>query len=288
MSSPRLTLATLPLRNRASAADGGWIHIVPKGELLNDKAGVVQVLDDGALDSILRNIESDRARLGARWPGLYAGREHHIYDDKDSEALAWFKNFQKRADGIWAHDDGLTDLGREALQNQRYKFTSFVADRRDTQPLGGNRHRILKVDTIGFTNQANGKELLSPITNRGTFTAAPAQAHRTLPDALPGVHPQAAANRLLILANRRKAATGLTFDHCWNRARLENPRLSTTANRQLTREEHIANRAPQFADKDSAQIWLAAEAVEKAVFDGLDLRQELHRSGSRYSLFVDK
>ena len=28
MPSPRLTLATLPLRNRASAADGGWIHIV--------------------------------------------------------------------------------------------------------------------------------------------------------------------------------------------------------------------------------------------------------------------
>ncbi|MDB6023331.1 MAG: Mu-like prophage protein [Pedosphaera sp.] len=158
--------------NRANpiSADGGFIHIVPKGELPNPEAGIVQVLDDKSMDAILANLAADKKRLGDNWPGLYAGEEHFIYDDKQSSAaFAWFKDFEKRADGIWASDDGLTDLGRAAIQNKRFKFTSFVADPQDTQPLDGNRVRILKVDTIGFTNAANGKELLTPITNRATM-----------------------------------------------------------------------------------------------------------------------
>jgi len=160
--------------NRASSITGaGWIHIVPKGELPNREAGIVQVLDDDSLDSILRNIQADQQRLGDKWPGIYAGREHFIYDDdQDSAALAWFKDFEKRPDGIWAKDDGLTDIGRDVVKNGHYKFTSFVADRRHTQKLTHQsatapaKYRILKLDTIGFTNNANGKELLTPITNR--------------------------------------------------------------------------------------------------------------------------
>src|ERR1700761_1368148 len=90
--------------NRASAtAVDGWIHIVPKGELPNAAAGLVQVLDDTSLDAILANIAQEKKRLGANWPGIYAGREHFIYDSaQDSEALAWFKEFEKRPNGIWA------------------------------------------------------------------------------------------------------------------------------------------------------------------------------------------
>lgn len=163
----------LIILNRAAATADGWIHIVPKGELPNREAGIVQVLDDVALDSILAGIAADQQRLGNKWPGVYAGREHFIYnDDQDSAALAWFKNFEKRADGIWAKDDGLTDIGQTEIKNGRYKFTSFVADRKDVQKLAGNKVRILKIDTVGFTNQANGKELLTPITNRRSQTGA--------------------------------------------------------------------------------------------------------------------
>lgn len=171
------------LFNRAlDVSPDGWIHIVPKGELNNASAGMVQVLDDMALDSILSNLESEKARLGNRWPGLYAGREHFVYDDEqDSAALAWFKDFEKRSDGIWANSNGLTPTGRQAIANAEYKFTSFVADRKDTQPLGTNKARILRIDTVGFTNQANGKELLTPITNRRTQTAAAAVSPRAQP-----------------------------------------------------------------------------------------------------------
>lgn len=163
----------LVIRNRAASVADGWIHIVPRGELPNRAAGIVQVLDDAALDAILAGIAADRARLGDKWPGVYAGREHFIYNDEaDSAALAWFKDFEKRDDGLWAKADGLTPVGRQVLANGDYKFTSFVADRRDTQDLGNGRVRILKLDTVGFTNQANGKELLTPITNRGDSTLA--------------------------------------------------------------------------------------------------------------------
>lgn len=160
----------LIILNRAPlASSNGWIHIVPKGELPNREAGITQLLDDESLDSIIRNIDADKKRLGENWPGVYAGEEHFIYnDEKSSAAFAWFKDFEKRDNGIWAKDDGLTDLGAKAVNNKRFKFTSFVADRGDTQKLADGRVRILKIDTVGFTNQANGKELLTPITNRQT------------------------------------------------------------------------------------------------------------------------
>ena len=159
-------------RSALSSADG-WIHIVPKGELPNREAGIVQVLDDASLGAIMDGIAQDRQRLGDKWPGIYAGREHFIYDPaQDSAALAWFKEFQQRDDGIWANADGLTQLGSDAVKNRLYKFTSFVADRGDLEKTDGTsadglpRYRVRKIDTIGFTNQANGKELLTPITNR--------------------------------------------------------------------------------------------------------------------------
>lgn len=159
--------------NRAPlSSSDGWIHIVPKGELPNSEAGIVQVLDDQAFDSILDGITKDKNRLGDKWPGVYAGREHFIYDsDKDSAALAWFKDFEKRADGIWAKDDGLTPAGANAVTNREYKFTSFVSDPKQLQKLEGKRYRITGIETVGFTNQANGKELLTPITNRSLRTA---------------------------------------------------------------------------------------------------------------------
>jgi hypothetical protein len=131
------TTHRLIIFNRAAAAPvDGWIHVVPKGELPNAAAGIMQVLDEASLDSILGNIAKDKNRLGANWPGVYAGREHFIYDaGQDSEALAWFKEFEKRPNGIWARADGLTSVGADAVKNRLYKFTSFVADPADLEPV---------------------------------------------------------------------------------------------------------------------------------------------------------
>ena len=172
------------LNRTGTIATDGWIHIVPKGELANREAGIVQVLDDQSLDAIMSSIDADRQRQGVHWPGIYAGREHFIYDaDKDSAALAWFRDFEKRDNGIWAKEDGLTPMGQTAVKNKEYKFTSFTADRADLQKIDGNRYRITKLDTVGFTNQANGKELLTPITNRDNFAeGSPSAANQHKPN----------------------------------------------------------------------------------------------------------
>lgn len=202
------------ITNRAGLnADSGWIHIVPKGELANREAGIMQVLDDAGLNSIMAGIEQDKARLGDKWPGIYAGREHFIYDpSQDSAALAWFTDFQKRDDGIWANAAGLTPTGRQAIQNRDYKFTSFCADSSDLQKIPGQTsaglpcYRVMKIETVGFTNQANGKELLTPITNRGDGV------HASVTSA------QDESNELLALATEIKNREGCTFDKAFNQA----------------------------------------------------------------------
>lgn len=151
------------------------IHIVPRGELPNKAAGVVQVLDDESLDAILANIEADKQRMGDKWPGIYMGEEHFVYDsEKSSQAFAWIKNFEKDKDGLWAVEPELTDVGRPAIENKRFKFTSFVTDPNvpgSVEKLDGNRVRIKRIDTVGFTNYANGRHLLTPVLNRENFAS---------------------------------------------------------------------------------------------------------------------
>ncbi len=122
----------------------------------------------------MANIQADKQEQGADWPGIYLGLEHHIFDPaKSSEAYGWLKDFKQDSDGIWAHEDGLTDLGRDAIKNKRFKYTSFVADPSDLEKLGGNRARVLRIENVGLTNQANGRELLKPIVNRGESKERP-------------------------------------------------------------------------------------------------------------------
>lgn len=154
--------------NRAPRSRPGWIHIVPKGEMENKASGITQIIDDPAINSIWNRLQS--AKADPNWPGLYAGREHFIYEeDQDSEALGWLKNFDKDKDGIWANEDGLTDLGQKAIANKHYKFTSMVINREDMEHIEGKKYRPLAIDTVGFTNMANGRHLLAPISNRENF-----------------------------------------------------------------------------------------------------------------------
>ena len=234
--------------NRAPLASrDGWIHIVPKGELPNAEAGIVQVLDDASMDFILAGIAKDKNRLGDRWPGVYAGREHFIYDDtKDSAALAWFKDFKKDGDGLWAKDDGLTPAGSAAVTNREYKFTSFVSDPKQLQKIEGKRYRVTGIETIGFTNQANGKELLNPITNRVTNPLPPVPADKCCPD----------CKCQLVVGKTSKLTTcpdcGENF-------------ADVSASAANQRNNQVKNKMKNIATK----LGLAAEASEDAVLEAL-------------------
>lgn len=170
MKSPILVSDGMPLVSNRDESAPLRIHIVPRGELPHKASGVVQVLDDESLDSIMANIEADRTRMGDKWPGIYMGEEHFVYDSgKSSEAFAWAKEFERDEQGIWAVNPDLTDVGRPAVDNKRFKYTSFVTDPNvsgSVEKLDGNRVRIKRIDTVGFTNYANGRHLLTPVKNR--------------------------------------------------------------------------------------------------------------------------
>lgn len=211
----------LLLSNRAlpfeSSADGlpKRIHIVPRGELFNKDANVTQVLDDAAIASILADLRN-RASQG----GLYLGEEHFIYDSaRSSEAFAWGKTFSTDAKGIWVDDPEYTDVGAAALKNKapRFKWTSFVADPATPgaiEKLDGNRVRILKIDTVGFTNYANGKALLTPIANRSPLSGASPDSQQT---ATPKTNMKQIAARFKLSADASEDAILAEVDKLTNR-----------------------------------------------------------------------
>lgn len=259
----RITSAqNLPLRNRAGADD--WIHIVPKGELPNPEANVVQVLDEQALDSILRNLNADKQRLGDKWSGLYGGREHFIYNaEQDGAALAWFKEFEKREDGLWGRAE-FTDLGENAIKNGQYKWTSFASDVRDTQKLGGNRVRILKIDTIGFTNQPNGRELLTPMSNRNG-ASAPATGCAVRLDC------HQAGAEIHRLTNRLQQERKWTFDQAWNHVRATKPFLYAILQKPVAQSILLTNRVPGMTDGQLLSVVAEVqEAVRERMFRQFD------------------
>jgi len=222
--------------NRAPlVSTDGWIHIVPKGELPNSQAKIVQILDDTALDSILAGIEKVKNRMGDKWPGIYAGREHFIYQpDQDSAALGWFKEFEKRSDGIWANEDGLTPAGTQAVKNREYKYTSFVADPSDLKKIEGKRYRVMGIETVGFTNQANGKELLTPITNRENIFAASREAADSKQNNNKGQNMKSVCTLLGLSAEADEQSVHAVVAKLMNRGEI------TVAELKTLREEHGA------------------------------------------------
>lgn len=249
------------------ATRDGWIHIVPKGELPNHAANVVQVLDDESLSSIMANIAAAREKLGDRWPGIYGGREHFIYNsEQDSAALAWFTEFERRPDGIWAKEDGLTADGVAALKNRAYKFTSFTADRRQTQPLPTakgqpQRLRILMIDTVGFTNQPNGRELLSPINNRagsGETADQTQHTHRNM---------KSVATLLGLQEDASEASIHQAVATLKNRAESAERELAPLKNRNAELETKVQKQAADQVETDIAPLLnrTGAQAVKPEV-----------------------
>lgn len=235
-----------------SIGSDGWVHIVPKGVLPNKESGVAQVLDDQALDSIMGAFKEDAQRLGNRWPGLYLGEEHFIYDPKkSSEAFGWAKEFDKREDGIWAKPEW-TDLGSAAIRNKRFKYTSFVVDPPDVEPLGTKsigglpHYRILKLHTVGLTNLPNGKHLLSPITNKEFRRGSEAEA---------GNNNENKKQTMKTIANK----LGLSADASEESVLAE---LSKVMNRATALEQQVTPLTNRVAELTTANATLLDEQVD--------------------------
>lgn len=152
----------------------GWYNIEPKGEFPNSQGGVVQIIDDAALQSIANRFSAEAAN--ANFAGLLIDHEHFRHQtDQESRAYGWLMKVQNRADGLYGQIRW-TATGKAAVDGGDYRFFSteyFPADLTILNREGSPRRvRPMRLGGLTLTNDPNNKGA-KPITNRAE---APAQA----------------------------------------------------------------------------------------------------------------
>jgi hypothetical protein len=165
-----------PILNRdySHPADG-WYQIEPKGEHPNRAAGVIQVIDDEATQSIVNRFNDDAAAGKLRHGNEMLIDHEHFSDQPDQEtrAYGWLQELQNRPDGIYARVRW-TKTGREAVDGGDYRFFSTEYEPKDLQALQAEsgkgkmetqKVRPLRLAGLSLTNMNNNRGQ-KPITNR--------------------------------------------------------------------------------------------------------------------------
>jgi len=168
-------LSLAPLLNRS--ADGkfalpadGWFQLAPKGEYPHSDSGQMQVLDEPAINAMVKRFESESR--APNFAGLLIDYDHFSYDtDKPSEAAGWITALQNRGEtptpaaaGLWARVKW-TPAGEAAIKNGNYRFISPVWLPDQVEKLANHKVRPLRLDTAGLTNSPNLKGMV-PLSNR--------------------------------------------------------------------------------------------------------------------------
>lgn len=148
----------------------GWYQIEAKGNHMNRAAGVVQVIDDEASQTIVNRFNAD-AKAGKLRHGSDMLIDHeHFSDqpDKESVAYGWLQELQNRDDGIYGRIKW-TATGKPAVDGGDYRFFSTEYSPDDLKILNDGksprRVRPLRLDGLTLTNMNNNRGQ-KPITNR--------------------------------------------------------------------------------------------------------------------------
>ena len=155
----------------------GWYHVEALGEHPNSRAGIIQVVDRLACESIANRFNQEAAQPG--FPGMLIDHEHFKHDqDKETVAYGWLTKLQAREDGLYGQIRW-TETGQKAVDGGDYRFFSTEYDPHDLSVLNRGespeRVRPMRLDGLTLTN-ANNNKGQKPITNRGEQTAPPQKA----------------------------------------------------------------------------------------------------------------
>lgn len=258
----------------------GWYQIEAKAEHPNAAAGVVQVIDDKSIQSMVNRFNADAAAGKLRHGNEMLIDHEHFSDqpDKETRAYGWLQELQARPDGVYGRIHW-TNTGRAAVDGGDYRFfsTEYSPSGCEAVGSGGNRIRPLRLDGLTLTNMNNNRGQ-KPITNRD------AARQRDVEDAKENGEAQKKAawlfNRLVSLeqsVNKCPASTA------WSIVRNREPALYTLAsgkwpaetilgvNTALKARLKFYNRAPTGNGTD----WQAANARSSEVLDCLKQFMEL-------------
>jgi phage I-like protein len=277
----------------------GWYQIETPGEHENTQAGVVQVIDGTAANSIVKrfNQEADgyQSKHGTPFPGMLVDHEHFKHDpDKETRAYGWLMRLENR-NGIPFGQINWTNTGKAAVDGGDYRFFSSEYDPRDLVVLDNGqkpvRVRPMRLDGLTLTNDPNNKGG-APITNR----AGAANSKSNQDDHLDDPFPTPALDewfRAVAAVEKSAAINGeaaLNYATCWEMARQQFPKLYAAAfgaaekfnpadatDSQAASEQVgvLANRITKAACSDSRFGWNFVRENLPALFNRMLTRSEV-------------
>jgi len=203
----------------------GWYQIAPVGEFPHGGAGVVQVVDRVACESMVAAFCTDAMK--PNFAGLLIDFDHFSLDEKlKSEAAGWITALEARfltADcrpqtvdaynaeyteknaGLWGKIRW-SDLGEACVKGGRYRFISPVWSRADCLDLGDGRVRPVRLLNAALTNDPNLKGMV-PLSNRKTADCRPQTVDAyNAADGVEPVPPEQGKSTTTVVANASNAA----------------------------------------------------------------------------------
>jgi hypothetical protein len=147
----------------------GRIEVLKKGIYPHEESGLTQVVDDQALDDVLKAFNRDAEK--DNFCGILIDEDHFSYDtSKSSQAMGWIQKMERVGDSLIGSAE-LSDIGRAAVEGKRFKLQSPVLDHKT---IGKDRVRPVRLDTLAFCNQPVMKNLAAlALLNRRSEAAQP-------------------------------------------------------------------------------------------------------------------
>ena len=173
-----------PILNRTGQLPAdGWYEIETPGEHFNRAAGLVQLLDGQAFDSIVNRFRAEAAK--PNFGGVLIDQDHFSLDPaKSTEAFGWLQELRNREGRLEGRIEW-TDIGQPAVEKKRFKFFSTVYAPADVEKVGTRKIRNrdyplvrpLALDRLALTNDPNNKGG-KPISNRHGNSAGAADENQ--------------------------------------------------------------------------------------------------------------
>lgn len=258
-----------------------WYQIEVTGEHYNPAAGLVQVIDAPALESIVNRFAT--AAASPNFAGLLIDQDHFSLDPaKSTEAFGWVKELRNREGQLEGRIEW-SDLGKPAVESGRFKFFSTVYAAADVEKLGErtvkNRAvpavRPLALDRLAVTNDPNNKGG-KPISNRapGTTPEAGKPEEQNQPDMknlkeLLGLPADATEDQIYAAVEALKAPAA-ELPEIKNRLKDATTELATLRDAQI--EADLEAHAAHITNREAVKAVLVANrAAGLAMLAGLKL-----------------